>query len=85
MVPARRAVREDPGFKKLTAQATFAQEIPFMHFTPPVPGLDVVRVLTLDQALNSAVLLREDPRSALRTAAKRANTLLADNRQKYGV
>jgi multiple sugar transport system substrate-binding protein len=85
MVPARKTAREDPAFKKLKAQSTFARELPYVRFTPPVPGIDVVRALTLDPAIQSAVLLQEEPRAALEDAATRADALLADNRQKYGI
>jgi multiple sugar transport system substrate-binding protein len=85
MVPARRSVRDQKGFQKLKAQDEFAKELPYVHFAPPVPGIGDVRALTLDQAINVAVLGKEKPRQALRDAAVRANALLADNRQKYKV
>lgn len=85
MVPARTAERDKPGFRKLEAQATFAQELPYVRFAPPVAGISDVRSLTLDQALNLAVLGKEQPRQALADAAKRADGLLDQNRQKYQV
>jgi len=84
MIPAREAVLESPEFPKLEGQAAFAEEIPYARFPPPVAGIEDVRELTLDPAINVSVLLEAQPREALRDAAERANALLADNRQKYG-
>ncbi len=85
MVPARRSVRSDPAFAKEYAdQATFAEQLPYVVFPPPVPGIDDVRKLSLDVAINRAVLGKERPRDALRDAAKRGGALLEQNRQKYG-
>jgi multiple sugar transport system substrate-binding protein len=83
MVPARTSQRDTPAFRKLKAQATFAQELPYVHFVPTVPGISEVRALTLDPAVNLAVLGKEQPRAALNDAARRADQLLAANRQKY--
>jgi multiple sugar transport system substrate-binding protein len=85
MVPARNAERAKPGFAKLEAQATFAEELPYVRFAPRVAGISDVRSLTLDQALNLAVLGKTPPRQALADAAQRADGLLAQNRQKYEV
>jgi multiple sugar transport system substrate-binding protein len=85
MIPARDDVRREKGFQKLKAQATFAEELPYVRFPPSVPGINDVRVLTLDPAIQNAVLQNERPREALRTAARRADALLAANREKYGV
>jgi len=85
MIPARRSVLADPAFRELEAQSTFARQLPEVVFTPPVPGIEDVRELTLDSAVNTAILGKAAPREALRDAARRADALLADNRAKYGV
>jgi multiple sugar transport system substrate-binding protein len=82
-VPAREEVRESQEFKSLKYQPTFAKELPYVHFTPPVPGIAEVRLETLDPAINEAVLLKKEPESALDEAAKQADQLLKENRQKY--
>jgi len=82
-VPARRSVRESQEFKSLKWQSEFAKEVPYIHFVPPVPGIGDVEVASFDQAVNEAVLLKKDPKTALDEAAMRANQLLEENRQKY--
>ena len=37
-VPARTAVRESAAFRKLGAQSRFAQEVPYVRYTPPQPS-----------------------------------------------
>jgi multiple sugar transport system substrate-binding protein len=38
---------------------------------------------SFDQAVNEAVLLRQEPQAALDAAAERANQLLEQNRERY--
>jgi hypothetical protein len=42
-----------------------------------------VRIETLDPAVNEAVLLKKEPEAALDEAAKQADELLKENKQKY--
>jgi multiple sugar transport system substrate-binding protein len=82
-VPARKEVRESQEFKSLKWQSEFAKEVPYIRFVPPVPGIADVEVASFDQAVNEAVLLKKDPKTALDEATTRANQLLEENRQKY--
>lgn len=82
-IPARKKVRESEEFQNLKWQPVFAEEIPYIHFVPSVPGIGDVQPESFDQAVNKAVLLRQEPRPALEEAAQRANQLLEENRQKY--
>ena len=82
-VPARDEVRESQEFKSLKYQPIFAKQLPYVHFTPSVPGIADVRIETLDPAINEAVLLKKEPEAALDEAAKQADELLKENRQKY--
>lgn len=82
-VPAREDARESQEFKSLKWQPIFAEEIPYIHFPPPVPGIGDVYNATLDPAINEVVLLKNEPKAALDEAAKQADQLLEENRQKY--
>jgi len=82
-IPARASVRESQAFKNLEEQSTLAKQLPYVHFTPTVPGIADVAPSTFDTAVNEAVLLKTDPKPALDAAASRANQLLEENRQKY--
>lgn len=82
-VPARKSVRESKEFKSLKWQSKFAEEVPYVRFVPPVPGIGDVQPESFDQAVNEAVLLKKDPKAALDDAAARADKLLEENRQKY--
>ncbi|MDQ3928646.1 MAG: ABC transporter substrate-binding protein [Chloroflexota bacterium] len=83
-VPARNSVRESSGFERLQWQPEFAKELPYVHFGPSAPGVSEIGQNILFTAVNSAVLGIKSPKSALDTAAERANQLLQQNRQKYG-
>ena len=83
-IPARNSVREDAGFQELEVQSTLAEQLPDVVFPPAVPGIGDVTAPTFEAAVNLAVLGKESPRDALQTAAKKADQLLADNRDKYG-
>ena len=82
-IPARNSVRESQEFEDLPEQSTVAQEVPYVHFRPPVPGIGDIQPETYDQAVNEAVLRQSDPQTALDEAAERADQLLEENRQKY--
>ncbi|HEX6708734.1 MAG TPA: ABC transporter substrate-binding protein [Rubrobacter sp.] len=83
-IPARKSVRDSAAFKKeLPKEAEVAKELPYIHFPPSVPGIFDVETASYDQAVNEAVLLKKDPKTALDEAASRANDLLEENRQKY--
>jgi multiple sugar transport system substrate-binding protein len=84
MIPARASERRTPTFRKLKAQSAFAREVDAASFPPPVPGAPDVRVVTLDLAVQDAVLGRRSPRAALQEAARAANALLQVNREKFG-
>jgi multiple sugar transport system substrate-binding protein len=84
MVPARRSERESPAFRKLKPQQAFAKEIAYARFTPSFPGASDVRAVTLDLAIQNAVLGKQSPRAALQEGAQRAKGLLEANRRKYG-
>lgn len=82
-IPARASVRDSQAFQQIQPQATLAEYIPNLHFVPPVPGIGDVQPESFDQAVNEAVLLRQEPKAALDAAAERANQLLEQNREKY--
>jgi multiple sugar transport system substrate-binding protein len=83
-IAARKTVRESPEFKQLQVQSIAAQELPYVHFPPAVPGIGEITTPTFELAVNQAVLGKAEPKAALDTAAKKANELLAENRKKYG-
>jgi multiple sugar transport system substrate-binding protein len=82
-VPARNSARESSTFQSLELQSKIAQELPYVHFPPSVPGIADVQLEALDPATNEAVLLKKEPEAALDEAASQANQLLEENRQKY--
>jgi len=83
-IPARKSVRDSETFKQeLPQEAELAKELPYIHFPPTVPGIADVGAASLDVAVNEAVLLKNDPKSALDEAASEANELLKENREKY--
>jgi multiple sugar transport system substrate-binding protein len=82
-VPAREEVRESQEFQSLKYQPVFAKQLPYVHFAPTVPGIADVNTAALDPAINEAVLLKKEPEAALDEAAKQADQLLEENRQKY--
>jgi multiple sugar transport system substrate-binding protein len=82
-VPARNSVRNSQAFQSLKWQPVFAEEVSYVNFTPPVPGIADVYTGSLDPAINEAVLLKKEPEAALDEAASKANQLLEENEQKY--
>ena len=83
-VPALNSVRESEDFESLDWQPQFAKELPYVHFSPAAPGISDINENILYTGVNEAVLLSNDPKSALDTAADRADKQLQQNLQKYG-
>lgn len=83
-VPVLTSVRESEGFEDLEWQPEFAKELPYVHYGPSAPGVSEINQNILFTAVNQAVLLDAEPKSALDTAVERANKLLQQNLQKYG-
>jgi multiple sugar transport system substrate-binding protein len=82
-VPARDSARESSTFRSLELQNNLAQQLPYVHFPPPVPGIADVQIQALDPAVQEALLLKKEPKAALDEAANQADQLLEENRQKY--
>jgi len=82
-VPARNSVRESQAFQKLKFQSILAEQLPYVNFPPSVPGIGDVQLNALDPAVNEALLLKKDPKTALDESASQAKQLLEENRQKY--
>jgi hypothetical protein len=61
-IPARKSVRESQAFKNLEEQSTLAEQLPYVHFTPTVPGIADVAPTTFDTAVNEALLKDGAPR-----------------------
>ena len=61
----------------------FADELPYVHFSPKLPGFDDIDRNALAPALNQALLLTKEPKSALDEANERANQLLKESRESY--
>jgi multiple sugar transport system substrate-binding protein len=83
MVPARNSAREDASFASQT-QAPVVENVDIFRFLPSVPGIGDVGFRGIEQAVNKATLLQQDPKQALDTAAGVANKLLEENRKKFG-
>ncbi len=83
-VPAANSVRKSKAFQKLEWQSVLAEQVPYIHFGPVSPGVREINENILFNAVNSAVLLIQDPKEALDTAVVRANRLLQQNQEKYG-
>jgi len=82
-VPARNSVRESDEFAGLEVQSTLAGQLENVIFPPTIPGIGDVTAPTFEQAVNTVVLGKADAKTALEDAAKKADALLEDNRQKY--
>ena len=82
-VPARNTVRESDEFQSLNEQVAFAEQIDYLHFPPPVPGISDISPI-IETGLNEAVLLKKEPQQALDDAAGQATQLLEENAEKYG-
>jgi multiple sugar transport system substrate-binding protein len=82
-IPARNSVRESDEFAALEVQSTLADQLDHVVFQPTIPGIADVTAPTYEQAVNTVVLGKADPKTALEDAAKKADALLEDNRKKY--
>ncbi len=82
-VPANETVRESKEFQSLEYVPVLAKTLEYAQFSPVLPGYDVIENNALAPALNDAVLLNVEPKPALDQAAKEANSLLEENREKY--
>jgi multiple sugar transport system substrate-binding protein len=82
-IPARRSARESEAFRRLGPQSRLAEQVPDLRFAVAAPGLSDVRESTLDIAIAQAINGSQTPRAALDDSARRANELLALNREKY--
>ena len=76
-------MRETQAFQRLKEQNVFADELPYVHFSPKLPGFDDIDRNALGPALNQALLLTKEPTAALDEANKRANQLLEGIRETY--
>jgi multiple sugar transport system substrate-binding protein len=83
MIPARNSARAEASFTKLP-QAKVAEDIEAFRFLPSVPGIGDVGFQGIEQAVNKATLLQQEPKQALDAAAGIANKLLEENRKKFG-
>lgn len=83
MIPARKSVRESAQVQQST-QGPIAAQIDTLRFLPSVPGLGDVQAQTLEIAVADAVLGKQQPAAALKSAAGKANQLLAANKKKFG-
>jgi multiple sugar transport system substrate-binding protein len=83
MIPARKSVRESAAVTDST-QAPIAEKIDTMKFLPPVPGLGDVQAQTLEIAVADAVLGKQKPDAALKSAASKATQLMEENQKKFG-
>ena len=82
MIPARNAVREEPGVAKLP-QIALADDVDVFHFVPAIAGIGDVQVKALEIAVQEAVLGRKPAADALADGVRTADKLLAENKQKY--
>ena len=83
MIPARKSVRDSAAVKEST-QAPIAAKIDTMKFLPPVPGLGDVQAQTLEIAVADAVLGKQTPQAALKSAATKASGQMQANKKKFG-
>ena len=82
MVPARNSVRENPEFKTKVEVNEFAKELDYIHFVPPIPGVNDV-MPEYQAAVSSGMTGKKDIAAALSEAAGRADKILAANKKKY--
>jgi multiple sugar transport system substrate-binding protein len=82
-IPARNSARESGEFEKLEVQSALAQQLDHVVFPPTVAGIGDVTGPTFEVAVNTVVLGKAEPKAALDEAAKKADSLLADNKKKY--
>ena len=83
MVPARNSARQDPAFTN-SEQAALKDYLDNIHFLPPVPGWGDVEPNTMDTAVASSILGKEQAAAALKKAAANATKLMEENKKKFG-
>jgi multiple sugar transport system substrate-binding protein len=83
MVPARNSVRDSAEFKAKGAVTEFAKQVDYIHFVPPIPGVDDIGP-EFTTACSNAMLGKQPIAQALSEAAGRANKILAADKKKYG-
>lgn len=83
MVPARNSVRELPEFQEKGAVLEFAKQLDYIHFVPPIPGVNDVLPEWVT-ATSNAMLGKQPINEALPAAAEKANKILVANQKKYG-
>ncbi len=83
MIPALNSAREEAAFKE-SPQYALLEQIDKLHFLPAVPGLGEVTPVTLETAVNKALLGQESPEEALSAAQEDATELMQKNLEKYG-
>ena len=57
--------------------------VPAVHFPPAVAGIGDAAAKLYD-AVQAAVLGKQTPEQALKSSAKAATSIMADNKKKYG-
>lgn len=82
-VPARKSVRESEEFASLTEQAAIGEQVDYLRFPPPVPGIGEA-IEPLNTAISEAVLLKKPAAQALEEAAGKSAKILEENAKKYG-
>ncbi|MFA9447094.1 ABC transporter substrate-binding protein [Egicoccus sp. AB-alg6-2] len=74
-IPARASVRESSEFEALEHQPTFANQLEYARFAPPVPGVGDAQG-ELETAVGEAVLGQKSAEQALADGVARANEVL---------
>jgi len=82
-VPARKSVRQDPGFLAMPVQTQFARQIPGMMYPPRTPVLFEF-TLEVDLAVEKVMRGRAEPEEALRVANQNAQRFIERDRRERG-
>jgi len=80
-IPARTSVRESAEFQELEHQATLAEQMDYVQFLPPLPGISEA-MGEFESGFNAAIL--EGNPGALQDSADRATRLLAQAAERFG-
>ena len=81
-IPARLSARNGADFKKVLPQANIAPSVDTALFPPPVPGIADVYG-QFGEATGDVLTGKKDVATALADAEKKADELLAQNREKF--
>ena len=81
-IPARTSVRQSDEFQNLEPQTTFAEQLDYVQFLPPLPGIGDAQS-EFEDGFNQAILQR-DP-GALQQSADRATRLLERAAEQFGI